>query len=203
MGLHFSQFKERDTYILQCSGGSREQRYGVAVVYTLRFAIRRQADRCAVGPYSIDYCLRYFAEQADTIFDRTSILIGPEIGIIAQELINQIAISGVDLYTVESSRNRVFRSVDIVFYNSWNLRRFKRSCFGIRLFPFGGMSISRGRCRRCRYGLGAAQKIGMHETPHMPQLQDDLSAGFVHGFRHRLPRSNLRIVPNPRCGWPA
>jgi hypothetical protein len=50
-----------------------------------------------------------FGGQADAVFNRAAIIIVTEIGITAQELVEQIAIGAVDLHAVKSRRHRILQ----------------------------------------------------------------------------------------------
>ena len=64
------------------------------------FGERRTAVRSA--PTAVGHGLRHLAEQADAVLDRPAIIVVAQIAAVAQELVDQIAIGGVDLDAVEA-----------------------------------------------------------------------------------------------------
>src|SRR5437660_560363 len=56
----------------------------------LRSSFRRQAHGGSIGADGLDDGRRHFNQEANAIFDRAAILVGPEIGIVTQKLIDEI-----------------------------------------------------------------------------------------------------------------
>src|SRR3546814_17856039 len=72
-----------------------------------------------ISDWSSDVCssdlrLGHLAQQTDAICDRPAIIIVAQIGAIAQELVDQIAIRGVQLDPIETGALRIFGSRHIV-----------------------------------------------------------------------------------------
>ena len=162
----------------------------------MRFAIGGQTNRCPIRAHSVNHGLRHFAQQADAIFDCAAIIVGTQIGVVAQELVNQIAIGCVNLHPVKTCGHRIFGGMDIIRNNAWEFGNIERARFCVILFALWRMGQARGRGGRRRYRLRAAQEIRVHKAAHVPHLQDDPAAGVMDGFRHWLPSLDLRIRPD-------
>ena len=90
-------------------GRGREQAVRIAVVDALRIAVGRQPHRRPVGADDGGDRLRHLAQQPDAVLDRAAIIVVAQVGAVAQELVDQIAVRGVDLDAVEPGRERVAR----------------------------------------------------------------------------------------------
>jgi hypothetical protein len=51
--------------------------------------------------------------------------------------------------------------------------------------------------------LPAIQEVGVDETPHVPQLREDVPAGGMNRVGHRLPALDLGGIPQARRKGPA
>src|SRR3546814_9019199 len=80
----------------------------------LRIAVGRQAHGDAVLAPHADQRLGHLAQQTDALCDRPAIIIVAQIGAVAQELVDQIAIRGVQLDPIETGALRIFGSRHIV-----------------------------------------------------------------------------------------
>jgi hypothetical protein len=137
-----------------------------------------------------------FAQQADAILNCATIIVVTEIGIVAQELIEQIAIGAVDLDPVETGGHRVTRGVYVVADQARNFVESQRAGLDIILLAFDRVGIT----RRFRGGRGdrlrAAQKVRMDKAAHMPQLQDDTAIGLMNRIGNGLPCLDLLGRPD-------
>ena len=122
---------------------------------------------------------------------------------IAQELVNQIAIGGVNLYAIKTCCDRVFRGVGIVRHDARNFGNVESAGLGIFLLALCRMGITGRRGGRGRNTWRAAQEIRVHKTAHVPQLQDDPSARVMDSLRHGFPCCDLRVGPDAGRRWPA
>jgi len=91
-----------------------EQRMRAAVVDALHLAVGGKPHGRAVAADRIDHPLRHFAQQPHPVGDRTAIAVVAEIGIVAQELVDQIAVRGVDLHPVEAGTDRIAGRIGII-----------------------------------------------------------------------------------------
>ncbi len=118
------------------------KRLGIIVVDTLPRLVRGQPYAGAVGPDGPRDGLRHLPQQPDAISDRAAIGVGPEIGIAAQELVDQIAIGRVDLDTIEAGRHRVARSFRIIAEQPRDFIKSERPRFLVVLLAIVGVSLT-------------------------------------------------------------
>ena len=98
----FAQFEEGKAKFLDHFGCGSESGCRIAVITALRIAIGREAYADPVRAPNIDQTLQYLAQQAHAVFSRPAIFILAQIGAIANELIDQIAIGTVQLDPVKT-----------------------------------------------------------------------------------------------------
>ena len=92
-------------------------------------------------PASLATALDHFAHEAQPVVDRAAIIVVAQIGAVAQELVDQIAIGAVDLDPVEPRRDRVARGGGIIVEDpldvvgAWRRapRQFLLAVIGMRL----------------------------------------------------------------------
>ena len=109
VGRRLAQLEEGDADLRERGSRGREQSERVAVVDALQIAVGREAHR---GPFRADRVgdgLRHLAEQAHPILDRAAIIVVAQVGPVAQELVDQIAIGAVDLDAVEAGPRSPWR----------------------------------------------------------------------------------------------
>jgi hypothetical protein len=94
---------------------------------------RRTAVRS--GPDHPRHRARDFAEEPDAVLDRAAIIVVAAVGAVAQELVDQIAVGGVDLHAVEAGRGGVRGGAGIIVDDAGNLLDRQRARLGIRLRP--------------------------------------------------------------------
>src|SRR3546814_12633874 len=90
-------------------GGGDEHRFGVAILHALRIAIGGEAHRGAIRAGDGGDSFDDLEQQAKAVLGAAAVAIGAEIGAVAQELVDQIAVRGVELDTVEPGGKRVSR----------------------------------------------------------------------------------------------
>ena len=138
--------------------------------------VGREADADAVHADCIADRFEHLAHEAQPVLDRSAIFVGAEIGAVAKELIDQIAVGAVDLDAVEPGGDRVAGGADIIADDAADVAA--RSRRGLR---------RRASClHRCGHRSGAvvaeetigcaAAEVRVHQPPHVPQLRDDPAA---------------------------
>ena len=160
---------------------------------------RRQADTDTTRLPDRQHRLGHFAQQASAVLNRTAVGIAPPVGPIAQKLIDQVAVGGMDFDAVESRGFGIGGGAPEIldqrrqFANGQRPRRHERlhTLFGVDL---SGRLQRRGRHRQAAVG----QRQRMRDPAHMPQLQEDFSAALMHRLRNRLPASDLLRAMNTR-----
>ncbi len=122
----------------------------MTIIHALPLLVGREPDGDAGGADSIDDGRRNLDKKADTVLDRAAIFIGSEIGVVAQELVDQIAIGAMDLDAVETRLHRVPSRRGIVGYRVPNIVVSHRLGLDIRLLAFVRPGETRHGCRRRR-----------------------------------------------------
>jgi hypothetical protein len=112
-------------------------------------------------------------------------------------LVDQIAVGGVDLDTIEARRQRIAGGALIIVEDARDLVQPQRPRLGIRLLAGIGVRLARSRRDRGRDRSLPVQIIGMNDTAHVPELGEDAPAGPVHRPGDRLPGLHLGGGPQP------
>ena len=135
-------------------------------------------------------------------------MIGAQIGVRLQELLDQIAIGAVNLDAVEAGLQRVISRLPVGVDHAGNLAGLERARGLIRhRLAVGrpGFQIGdRHRRRRDRQHAAGLER-GMRDPADMPQLQEDDPALGVNGIDDLSPAGNLLLgidaghagLPNP------
>ncbi len=198
-----AQFEEAQLELLDHARGRAEGRRRIAIVAALRFAIGRQADRNPVGAPDIDQRLKHLAQEADSVLGRAAIGVVAQIGAVAQELVDQIAIRAVQLHPVEPGLLGVFRGVAIIGHDPRDFLEPERARRFVILAPFERMGMARSLGSAGRNRRVAAKKQRMDQPTHVPHLQNDLATFLVNGLGDRFPALDLLVAPDTRSGGPA
>ena len=139
-----------------------------------------------------------FQKQAGTVFKRAAIDVGALIGTVAQKLLDQIAIGGINLDAVEAGRKRASRRLAILRDDIGHFVSLQwtgcdarlKACFG------EGLDVGTNR-RRCDRQRAVRLQRRMGNPPDMPKLHEDAAAFGMHALRDRLPSLDLCLVIDP------
>jgi hypothetical protein len=85
------------------------ERHRIRLAAAIGDAVGRQPHADAVGAPDLDHGLRHFHQEARAVLDRAAILVGAQVGVRLQELLDQIAVGAVNLDAVEAGRKRILR----------------------------------------------------------------------------------------------
>ena len=124
-----------------------------------------------------------FQRQTHAVLDRAAIGIGSEIGAVARELIQQVAIRAMDFDAVEACGLGVLRALAELLDDARNFGRVQRARCHHFLRTLRGEYFTVGRDRRRRHRQCAVVKVRMRNASDMPELQEDLAARAGHGAR--------------------
>ena len=109
----------------------------------------------------------------------------------------------MQLHSIEPRLFGVFRGVAIIFQDTRDvfLRGFAR--LFVILTSFESMRVAgRFGCAGRNWRIPAEEQ-GVHQSAHVPHLQDDQTAFFMNGTGDLLPAFNLLIAPDTRRSGPA
>jgi hypothetical protein len=122
---------------------------------------------------------------------------------VAHELIDEVAVGGVDLDTVETGLPRALRGPRVLFDRVGDVP----PCHLPRpdVCPFSGWraGFADGRDGGRAQGRISILKIRMRYATRVPQLQEDSSATLVDRIRHDLPAGDVRVRVDSRRSLPA
>src|SRR3546814_8305495 len=107
------------------------------------FFKQKTAYEMRISDWSSDVCSSDLA-----VLGAAAVAIGAEIGAVAQELVDQIAVRGVELDTVEPGGKRVSRRPRVIVEQAGDFGDVERARLGISLLARIGMAFAlRGRRR--------------------------------------------------------
>ncbi len=175
---------------------------GIGILDALRIDVGRKSD---ADPVHADFVAdggQHLGHEAQSAVDRSAVGIGAEVGAVAQELVDQIAVRAVDLDAVEPGDDGVARGPGVIGDDPPDVVVAGRARFDIRLLAFVRVGeIGRASGRR-RHGLHPAD-ARMDHPAHVPQLGDDAPTLAVNGLGRELPAGDLIVGPQPRRVGPA
>src|SRR5690242_17627662 len=87
-----------------------ERRYGIFVSNIVERSKRRQAHSDAIGAPDWNDHFHDLAEKARPILGRSPVIVRAEIGLRAQKLLEQVAVSGMNFNAVEAGVHRIPRT---------------------------------------------------------------------------------------------
>jgi hypothetical protein len=132
-----------------------------------------------------------------------AIFVGAKIAVVAQELVDQIAVGGMDLNAVEPGLHGVACRMPVLVKQRGNFVQAQRARLRIWLPAVVGVSLA-GRGRRGRRNRRLAAEVArMHQPAHVPKLAKNAPTSRVHRLRHVAPSRDLLRQPDPRPERPA
>ena len=198
-----AQFQEPDPEPFEHARGFAEDGGWIAVIDALRCAVGRKSDAHPTrAPYR-NQPFEHFAHETNAVAGAAAVIVGPQVGAVAQELVDQVAIRAVRLHPVEARFLGVLRCVAVIVDHPRDFVARQSPRWFEQLGAERRVGIARCASRRSRDGRLAAQEIGVNHPPHVPHLQHDPSAGIVDRGGHFFPAFDLRVVPDAGSRWPA
>jgi len=198
-----AQFDEGEPQFLANLGRRTEGGGRIAVIGALRIAIGRQADADAVRAPHVDQGFQNLAHEAGAVLRRAAVCVGAKVGLVAQKLVDQVAIGAVELDPIKARLLRVFGRAAVIADGALDV--LQRHFAGLRIGLLAGRRVRFARRGGGAGGEGrfAPKEIGVDDAAHVPQLHDDQAAFFVHGLGGGLPRLGLLVRPDAGGGGPA
>src|SRR5665647_571017 len=136
-------------------------------------------------------CTGNFKGKTRAVLKTSPVYVGPFIGTVPQELVEQVTVCPVDLYPVETCFPCVLCSLPELLYDLRNFIGLKGTRERNFLFSLRGMNFFINReCGRSNRQV-AAEKIGMRHATDMPELKKHFSASLMNGSGHLFPSGNL------------
>src|SRR5258706_11073637 len=173
------------------------QRHWIGLTAAIGNAIGRQPYADAVGAPHLDRGLGDLDQKSHTVLDRAAILIGAQIGVRLQELLDQIAIGAMDLDTIEAGLKRIARGLPVGIDHAGDLAGLERMR---RLIGHGlsvsrhRLQVSRSRPRRWRDRQHAAGlERGVRNASDMPELEKNHAALGMNGLDDLAPAPDLML----------
>jgi hypothetical protein len=158
--------KISETSARQCRGDVVEQALRIAVSDVVLPVLRRDAQAGALGTNRSGHRVDDLEQEPHTVLDAASISVRALVGAIAQELIDQISVRAMYLYTVEAGRKRVPRALRILRDDAGDLGCLKRAWRGDLLEAVcrEGFCVRPNGGRRDRQGTTGLEG-GMGDAP--------------------------------------
>jgi hypothetical protein len=82
---------------------------------------RRQADAGAAAADGLGHGRHHFQQQAGAVLDAAAVVVGAVVGAGLEELVDQVAVGGVDLDAVEAGADGVLRGVAVGLHDARDL----------------------------------------------------------------------------------
>ena len=151
----------------------------------------------------VDQRLEHLAHEAGAVLGRAAIFIGSEVGLVAQELVDKVAIGTVQLHPVKARLLGVFCRPTVVADGALDVLvgHFARDRIGLLAGRRVGLARSLRGARR--EGRLAIEEHRVDDAAHVPQLHDDQAAFLVHRLGGGLPRFGLLVAPDAGRRGPA
>ena len=108
-------------------GDVREERVGIAVVHVVKLACGADANGDAVVSPDGDECGDDLEQEASAVFDGAAVLVGAVVAVVLKELIDEVAVGGVQLDTLEAGVFRSLGGAAIVFDDAGDLVESERA----------------------------------------------------------------------------
>ena len=121
--VRLAKLDPRHLQLFQPLRKRREDGGWIGILDALRIDVRREADADTVHADRVADRLQNLGNEAQAVLDRAAIFVGPEVGAVAKELVDQIAVGAVDLDAVEAGGDGVAGGRRIVAERSGGCRR--------------------------------------------------------------------------------
>jgi hypothetical protein len=164
----------------------------------VRVRARREVHADAVRAPHVDTRVRHFEQQARTVFDRAAVEVGALVRAVLQELVEQIAVRAVHFDAVEARAFGVFRALPVSRDDAGDFVEIERTRRDVGALRTHEAHVAGRRDRARRDRQFAVEENRVRHTADVPQLQEDLAARVMHGFRHELPAFDLLVRPDAR-----
>ncbi len=174
-----------------------EERLGLGIVHVIGGRDWRQADAGLAAAHSVCHGAGDFQREAGAVFDAAAVVVGALVAAAFHELVEQVAVGAVDLDAVKAGcLDRVARRCRKGMHDAGDFADVERARLGgfdksrhaaVDQHGLGLGGDSRRRDRLAAVGLQA----GVRDTPHVPELHNDLAALGMHRAGHFLPGVKL------------
>ena len=136
--------------------------------------------------------------DARAVLDGAAVAVGALVGLVGEELLQQVAVGGVDLDAVEAGILGAFGGVCVVGDDAGDLFGLERARRDERLETLVGVGLlAFGAHRARRHGeLVARLNVGVGDAAHVPELQEDVPALVVHRLGGEAPAGDLLWRPD-------
>src|ERR1035441_3205011 len=122
-----------------------------------------------------------FQHEPSAVFNGAAIFVGAVVTAVLEELVEEVAVSAVDLHAVEAGGTGVLRPYAVGLDNTGNLARLKGARDNEGPFRTEQADILTGRDGTGRDRQRAVQIAGIGDAAHMPKLEEHLPARDMHG----------------------
>ncbi len=145
----------------------------------------------------------HFQTQARAVFQAAAVLVGAEIAFLRHELVQKVAVRGVDLDHVETGLtgvtggHTVFLEQARNFIGAQSTRRAAGSADQFAIGILDGRAVLVRFIGSRHWRLAVNLKTGVRHPADMPELHADQSAFGMHGCRTLLPAFGLRGIVKP------
>ena len=164
----------------------------IAVGDVVLSVLRRDANAGALRAHHRDDRVDHLEQEPHAIFDAAAVSVGALVGAVAQELIDEIAVSAMHLDAVEARGHRVLRPLRILRYDARDLGDVERAGRGDRLEAFCRIGLPVRPNGGGRHRQRATRLEGLvRDAADMPELEDDAAAGDMDRARRASPPLNL------------
>ncbi len=176
-----------------------EQGGGIGVGDVVGGAHRREPDADARGWPDLEDGLDDFEREARAAFDRAAVGILALVGAVAQELVDEIAVGGVDFDAVEAGALGVAGGLRVVLEDRRDLGRAERPRLGDVGESRSDKRLGLGPDRRGRDRRAAVRlQRRVRDAPHVPKLRENAPARLVRRLCHVAPAFDLRLAVEAR-----
>ena len=192
-GLAFNQVQVGQVQRRQALHGVCHQRLRVTVgAGVVAGRHRRQPHARAAAANGTSHRLRHFQQQPAAVGDAAAVSVAAVVDAVAQELVDQVAVGGVDLDAVETGRDGIARSLRIVGHHACDFFAGQRARWraGCKTARDIGLAVGRpGGAAHRRLAIG--QQRHVRDAAHVPQLHHDAAALGVHVIGDAAPAGDL------------
>ena len=132
-----------------------------------------------------------FEHEPDAVLDGAAISVGAVVGAGLKELVEEVAVGTVNLHAIEAGCLRVLRAFAIGPDDSGNLARVERTRGDEWPFRTEQADVPAGCDGAGRDRERAVQIAGIGNATDVPELEEHLPAGGVHGVGDDSPALHL------------
>ena len=183
----------------ELAGDLGEEGGGIGIAHVVRVSAWREVDSHAAGLPDGGDGIDDLQQETQAVFERSAVFVRAVVGGVLEELVDEIAVGGMEFHAIETGGFGVLRAAAELFddvLDFGNCQRMRGDEVFLR--PDEADVTCRGD-RAGGDGQFAIEIERVRDPADVPELEENAAAVFMHGAGDELPSLDLFLRPDSRC----